>query len=269
MRNEKISRLFSSLYLASASLSLGTKQEGGQKSINDCIVCATGSFMNSSSLTDRVCTPCERGYTTTNSTSNSTANISDVEHHDSSDDCKFAAEGFWLTEPTDAFPKGELIECSNKGERCKGYNECKKGYQDYLCGVCADNFFTETNGECKECPEDKISFIPHICVLSSFAGLALIVALNLGGLQTKLLAYVSERTPKSLLMTFSIFKSRIKSIQSKVKVAFSFFQVVMLMGRVYSIEYPPEYVEFERTWFDWLGLTLINNIEVSERRDEI
>jgi len=88
-------------------------------------------------------------------------------------------------------------------------------------------------------------------------------ALNLFKLKTTLSACARRYSPKSLKLTLGIFKAHIKSIQSKGKVAFSFFQVVMLMGRVYSVEYPPEYVEFEKTWFDWLGLNLINNIEVS------
>ena len=33
------------------------------------------------------------------------------------------------------------------------------------------------------------------------------------------------------------------------------------MGKVYSVEYPPDYTSFEKTWFSWLGLNLISEIE--------
>ena len=38
-----------------------------------------------------------------------------------------------------------------------------------------------------------------------------------------------------------------------------------LMGSVYSIEYPPEFVEFEKSWTGWLGLNVMTEIECYQK----
>ena len=38
-----------------------------------------------------------------------------------------------------------------------------------------------------------------------------------------------------------------------------------LMGSVYSIEYPPEFVAFEKLWTGWLGLNVMTEIECYQK----
>ena len=236
--------------------SISLKVKGGQTTIEDCKVCEEGSYSNSSSLGKVSCLECDEGYTTVNGTGN-------AENHDSKEDCKFADEGWWLDEDTK-----NLIMCANKEKSCKGHNECRQGYEKYLCGSCSEGYFKATNGDCKKCPEESFNWIPHAVILGSLFFVALIVSLNLCKIRTKMSGFFHRNTPKTIKIIFGVMKNHLLSIQSKGKIAFSFFQVVMLMGKVYSVEYPPEYVKFEKTWLDWLGLNIIMEIECYQEVSE-
>jgi len=63
---------------------------------------------------------------------------------------------------------------------------------------------------------------------------------------------------------FRTVKDHSKSIGSKFKIALSYYQVVLLMGQVYSIEYPPTYEEFQSN-FDWLGVNLAVEIDCYQK----
>jgi hypothetical protein len=51
---------------------------------------------------------------------------------------------------------------------------------------------------------------------------------------------------------------------SKGKIFFSYYQVVLLMGQVYSVEYPPNYQAFEAN-FNWVGMNLMMEIDCFSR----
>ena len=226
--------------------SLGTKL--GQTSLTECEVCPVGKFSTNSSLPE--CSDCAEGKTT--------AALEGVPNlRNSSESCRFAAEGWWLDSDVHQ-------ECSNQEIACGGYNTCKEGYSGRMCAECAKRFYRLTNSECDECPENK-SWTPYIIALSTVFVMALIVALNLCKLRTILGAALKKCMPKIFSIIINVFKVHFKSIKSKGKIAFSFYQVVMLMGKVYSVEYPPEYVEFEKTWFSWLGLNIITEIECYQK----
>jgi len=230
-------------------------------------VCDVGFISNTSSINRLSCRPCKVGYTTEHRDNRTLPIIADAMHHDSEDDCKYAAKGYWLDEETrSGIPK--LHECPNQEKSCKGWNECKEGYSEYLCGVCAKEYFTAVNGECQRCPEESFNWIPHAVILGSLFFVALIVSLNLCKIRTKMSGFFHRNTPKTIKIIFGVMKNHLLSIQSKGKIAFSFFQVVMLMGKVYSVEYPPEYVKFEKTWLDWLGLNIIMEIECYQEVSE-
>ena len=70
---------------------------------------------------------------------------------------------------------------------------------------------------------------------------------------------------KSTKVFIKTLLSHKKSFASKAKILFSFFQVVSLMSRTYSIEYPPEYKNFLRKAFDWMGLNIVTEIECYQK----
>jgi len=90
--------------------------------------------------------------------------------------------------------------------------------------------------------------------------------LNLCKLRTLIGNFVKKKTSKSLKIIFiTLHKNHRKSIKSKGKILFSFFQVVSLMSRVYSITYPVKYVAFLENMFSWVGLNIITEIECYQK----
>ncbi|GMI55267.1 hypothetical protein ScalyP_jg575, partial [Parmales sp. scaly parma] len=68
----------------------------------------------------------------------------------------------------------------------------------------------------------------------------MIFALNLCKLRSKIGKFGKNHSPKSLKLIFGTLQQNHKrSILAKAKIMFSFFQIVSLMSRVYTIEYPP------------------------------
>jgi len=171
--------------------SLGTKF--GQVTIDDCEVCPVGEFSTNSSLP--ACSLCEEGWTTA-------FNQTEAKFHNSTNDCKFAAEGFWLEEITK-----NLIECPNQDTSCAGYNTCNEGYAGYLCADCSPEYYHLINGKCASCPAEKFSFLPHILVLGAIFLLVLILALNLFKIRTRVQKVLKSRTPKVLRILFSVGKA--------------------------------------------------------------
>jgi len=233
--------------------SLGT--ELGQVAIEYCKVCPVGEFSTNSSLP--TCSLCEKGKTTAK---NKSSNHTHSNFHNSSNDCSFAAEGWWLDSDVHQ-------ECSNQEIACGGYNTCTEGYSGKMCAGCADHFFRGTNGACFSCPaNDPMAFLPHLTILGLVFLAVMVVSLNLCKLRTLIGNFVKKKTSKSLKIIFiTLHKNHRKSIKSKGKILFSFFQVVSLMSRVYSITYPVKYVAFLENMFSWVGLNIITEIECYQK----
>jgi len=241
--------------------SLGTKL--GQTSLTECKVCPVGEFSTNSSLP--TCNLCKEGWTTADeSSSSSSSNQTNPKFHNSTNDCKFAAEGFWLDQITK-----NVVECPNLDTSCSGYNTCTPGYTGYRCTDCVDQFFHATNGECMSCPPNKKSWLPHLSAILTAFIVSMVFLLNLFKIRSKITDIVQAKTPKTVkIVLTTLQKNHRKSLKSKSKILFSFFQIVSLMSRVYTISYPPEYKKFLDEMFSWVGLNIITELEcyqVSER----
>ncbi|GMI49866.1 hypothetical protein ScalyP_jg112, partial [Parmales sp. scaly parma] len=94
----------------------------------------------------------------------------------------------------------------------------------------------------------------------------MVFLLNLFKIRSKITDIVQAKTPKTVkIVLTTLQKNHRKSLKSKSKILFSFFQIVSLMSRVYTISYPPEYKDFLDEMFSWVGLNIITELECYQK----
>jgi hypothetical protein len=112
--------------------------------------------------------------------------------------------------------------------------KCATGHYGVLCARCASNFWKQADNTCGVCPEQPKW--PQI--LGSILG---VMAFCTG----VWLWLLSPLCPKSINRLFEKFGWVYSdAIRPKVKLVVNFYQVVVLIGTVYDVSLPADYVDF-------------------------
>jgi len=171
--------------------------------------------------------------------------------------------------------------CVGSSSSSYGDNLCRDGHEGPYCSVCEDGYFKEYDGLCEVCSAKSLqrSYI----LLGVVGGLCLIILYGLvkytcyvagtkqeeGKVVLSILDDFNSRTLKfmehSVDRIHSLGRSehvkedeededdeatatkkmiRSQMIMVKIKIAFVFFQVILLFQDVYLIQYPPPYIDF-------------------------
>jgi hypothetical protein len=242
--------------------SIGMAKMVGLDSIDKCIVCDKGTWSDAEgSITD--CQECPTGRTTLPlGNSSMIAGLDNVAaFHNAADKCNVALPGYWIEITLEA--SEAAVACPGGKEACQENNECAPGYEDVRCAACAERFYSSGSG-CFACKSNTTNWVPHVSFLAFVFFVVMIYYLNVKGIRTFLQQHFAKVTPKFYKIVYSVFKTHQKSMASKFKIALSYYQVVLLMGQVYSIEYPPEYEEFQHN-FDWFGVNLAVEIDCYQK----
>ncbi|GMI07724.1 hypothetical protein TrVE_jg5000 [Triparma verrucosa] len=236
----------------------------GQFSASTCIMCPKGTYQPYFNFSGTGCQNCETGKTTYPPESfvfNSSISLYEMNHFDWHTDkasCNISTPGFWINDLS-----GKVMDCPSKEKGCGEGNKCNPGYVEDLCAAC-DAYYYQSGDGCLECKTSKLHWMPHLILVSIILCLGMIWGLNLKGIQQKTDRHFSKITPRLWKISAKVFAEHYDSVASKSKIAFSFYQVTLLMGQVYVVEYPPTYQAFEAN-FDWLGFNLMMEIDCYQK----
>ena len=137
-----------------------------------------------------------------------------------------------------AFPTAPPIyECKSSG--CQGDNICAKGYAGVRCEICTGDskYFKQSDGKCADCSFSRFGNIAGVlvcCIICMWVG-----------------KVVSDNLPKVkrlLAQTLSFLTSI--SLQAKLKIIISFFQVIITLGPIYGVRMHSAFT----SWFDFLQI---------------
>ncbi|GMH50654.1 hypothetical protein TL16_g00835 [Triparma laevis f. inornata] len=244
--------------------SFADETKEGQTSASACIMCPKGAYQEHFNFSGTGCRDCPTGKTTYPPESlvlNSTISqyeINRFDWHSNVRSCNMSTPGWWIDELN-----GKVNECPSKERGCGEGNTCNPGYVDDLCAAC-DSYYYQSGDGCLECKTSKLHWMPHLTLVSIILCLGMVWGLNLKGIQQKTDKHFSKITPRLWKIAAKVFAEHYDSIASKSKIAFSFYQVTLLMGQVYAVEYPPTYQAFEAN-FDWLGFNLMMEIDCYQK----
>eukprot|EP00518_Triparma_eleuthera_P018446 CAMPEP_0197566268 /NCGR_PEP_ID=MMETSP1320-20131121/33573_1 /TAXON_ID=91990 /ORGANISM="Bolidomonas sp., Strain RCC2347" /LENGTH=1504 /DNA_ID=CAMNT_0043128349 /DNA_START=118 /DNA_END=4628 /DNA_ORIENTATION=+ len=236
----------------------------GQESEATCVVCPKGKYQPLTNFSGELgCTECDEGKTTYPPESsgeriNGTfeSDINKYEWHNSKESCNISSAGWWVEE-------GEATKCPNFELACSEGNTCQEGYEDVRCASCALGYYQSGVG-CLVCETSTMHWLPHLILVCAGLCVAMVWGLNLKDIQGKTSRHFAALTPRLWKIAAKVVEEHSTSISSKSKVVFSYYQVVLLMGQVYAVEYPPTYQQFEAN-FDWIGLKLVAEIDCYQK----
>jgi hypothetical protein len=104
---------------------------------------------------------------------------------------------------------------------------------DNRCAGCEENFYGSSS-QCLPCQTHTGNWLPHVCLISVFLLCGIVYAMNMCKIKDFLHAHFARITPRLWKTAWGVLKDHSKSIASKGKIAFSYYQVVLLMGQVYE-----------------------------------
>ena len=128
----------------------------------------------------------------------------------------------------------KFYKCRSNG--CQGGTICAKGYAGVQCEICTgEREYFKASGECANC--SFLKFGSRAGVLS-FCILCLLIG-----------KVVSDNSPKieCLLADISNFLTSV-SLQAKLKIIISFFQVIIMLPPIYGVQIHSAFT----SWFDFL-----------------
>jgi hypothetical protein len=165
--------------------------------------------------------------------------------------------GFWhnglnLTHPkrnaTDGrlryeYEDGAVLNNRSQFYRCRGYSQtcdvdryngsvtCSDGNYGVLCGACAAGYTVTITGACDKCAADGDDFAQRgwvllilVAVLFTFVGVLLALAW------------------KTFVKHGDWIRTLAEALTSKLKLVTAFFSIVLLIGGVYNVSFPVEYL---------------------------
>ena len=149
-------------------------------------------------------------------------------------------ENYWRTHSTSTL----MEECPME-DACVGGNGtwnslCNEGYKDPLCSVCSsDYFFSKASNSCLECSQS--SFTSFSFILLSFLSVVVVVLMSILIIKPGLAESLANSMTKKALRgeeSEEHQEKRLQKIQSKVKILFTFFQIISSYQWILDVSFP-------------------------------
>jgi hypothetical protein len=128
-----------------------------------------------------------------------------------------------------------------------GSIQCLDGTDGLLCTICSEGYFRNGDRTCSPCTDEHRNMLPML-LLVSFALSSFVIYWSFN-------KYGIRRLPKQVqtrLLSAKVWAYRFAAdsgLVCMIKIVCSFYQVLLLLGDIYDVPFPREYVDFIWRWF--------------------
>jgi len=213
-----------------------TSSPNGAVGEGSCSVCNHGYYRLSADSSPSSCIPCLAGAACDFNTTLQTLIL---------------REGFWRLSPWAT----RLLTCTNATSACLGgdhVGKCADGRSGPRCSVCTepDTYHDAATGRCLACPDaggrTLIALGLLLSVFVLFATLKMVYEHPLGRMRGA-----------SILLHEIVDVGHRLGLSCKLRIFIAFFQSVTVIGNVYQVTLPHEYIDWIQ-YFDWLFFDWVN-----------